>query len=348
MNDTTNPLENAPQHVQGYSVLWAVLAIVFASCTHPLGSSCGLDSDYREYLRALPLSCLKDTLQLLGDVMCFGGREEITLHLLKRMYPKEEKFGPWSFGKAHRLQKDTSVWSRLLPNALVLLAFVKLCSISGIWGSIAVASIYFFSWLVLEGALLYVLLYRGSYKDWEVSDWFFERLSRPTEPGRNAILLPTAQLLSMLTWIVVSQKKGPTISATLVILRYLSTPAIKMWTWTTHLTWTYLINDPHGSGFFSFIWHHIFLQCIEIGVVYALIALVLVVYSVPALLLLWSAVLFFKLGTWILHLLGLPLLRGLRAARIGCCVLLAGLIYYYVHIFDGKGTSQRSWGSYLP
>jgi hypothetical protein len=348
MNDPPNLLENPSRQVQGYSVLWPLLAIVLASSTHPLGSSCNLESKYRKYLRTLPLFCLKDTFSLLGDAMYFDGREWLTLRILKRVYPEEETLERSSLAKARQLNEEFGMWVRLLQNSFVFLAFVKLCSISGIWGSMAVASIYFFSWLVLEGALLYVLLYRGSYDDSKVPYWFFEQPSRPTEPEKGAILFPAAQILIIFSWFVVSLKMGPAGSPSWAILRFLSDPAIKVWGWTTHLTWKYLINIPHGNGVFSFLWRGIFLQGLELVVVYALMGITFCVYVMLGQLVLWTVVLLFKLGGLILRLLGMPWLRGVQASRIGCCVLLAGLIYYYVHMFNGENTFQRSWGNYLP
>lgn len=183
------------QPVIGTTIFWILLALCIASAWHPLGSSAGFPSRIRRHVRTLPLTAMLDTTMLYAELVIYFIRnrqhqsfwdsaQRVAIRRLRantaisdEIRGGFELLGNWDRhgceegvaldGNNHMtstnwslratiLSIGTDMRPRFLSNALVVFVYTKMHGIHGAPFSLAIATLYFFSWVGNE-AFLFML-----------------------------------------------------------------------------------------------------------------------------------------------------------------------------------------------
>ncbi|KAK0740076.1 hypothetical protein B0T18DRAFT_490845 [Schizothecium vesticola] len=372
---------HVPQPVSGTNVFWILFVLAITVSSHPLGSCIGFPNDTRRYLRILPFTALFDATLLFIECITYMRRQghpppyaarAVFLRRLRASVPDNQwtdNQGDDGHGnpdlnqiwlKALVLFIGTDLRPRFVTNALVVFVYTKIYGYQGTPVSLAIATIYFASWVGME--LLVFVAYglvwsRNLRQIMALADNVADPRPRPwllSVASKTNLFLVAGQIITTAVfgiWVIATPAPSPSTPATPqpepepIWLRFLRfTVSVMNWSFTP-AQWYFDRVEPAGLGPLL-----IPLRGFP-GMILAMPSVVITLLTffspiwLPLYVLFWVTYLVAHFGPRIT--LGLQGVPPVFWARVGSAVLLSGVLVYYLKFWDSTGTEKAPWSEHL-
>ncbi|KAM7187600.1 hypothetical protein V8F33_011156 [Rhypophila sp. PSN 637] len=213
-----SPTSDAAGEVDGMNIFWVLFILISATVLHPLGRAPGFSSRFTRYVRILPLSSILDAIQIYVSCIQTWRTRDLPFRKAARAIcnerlqgnlppaddlrnaslPMQNRADSHSDGDGDNSRQDMQSRlrfiivqlyldsiPRMLTNIGIVLTYAKICGFRRVPYSLAMATVYFSTWMSLEGFLLVGFWFRSPKQMLADSQDGLDLGPRRTRPGRR-------------------------------------------------------------------------------------------------------------------------------------------------------------------